>query len=119
MSWRPSFSVHVTLLRNSSGIDVPGKEVQYSAGENVVAVAGHHVSRAANVGEFDLREASEEFVGALLADEVAHLAADQQDGHPVAQDRLNGRVHPVGIGDLEWGMRRSAADELRIPMPVP
>src|SRR5260370_13417066 len=79
-------------LRASSGVEVPREEVQHGAGENVVAIAGDHVSRAADIGELDLREAREKLVGALLADEIAHLAPNQQHGHAAAQDRVNGGV---------------------------
>src|SRR5690349_3597304 len=88
--------------RSSLGVDVSGQEVEHSTGEDVVAVAGHHMSGSADIGEFDLRETREELVGAVLADQVAHLAADQQDGHPAAQDRLDGGVHPIGVGHLKW-----------------
>lgn len=40
----------------SSGVDVPGQEVQHGAGEDVVAVAGDHVPGTADIGEFDLGE---------------------------------------------------------------
>ena len=43
--------------RRSPAVDVPGEKIQDSAGENIVTVAGHHVSRAADIGELDLREA--------------------------------------------------------------
>src|SRR6516164_364548 len=96
-----------------------GQEIQDGLREDVVAIAGDHVPRVAHIGELDLREAREEFVGALLADQVTHAAANQKHGHAVAQDRVDGRVHAIRVGDLERGKRRGAADELRIPMPVP
>ena len=103
----------------SASVNVPGQETQDGLGEDVVAIAGDHVSGTADIGELDLREAREEFVGAFLANQVAHLTANQKHGHAATQDRLNGGVHAIGIGDLKWRERRSAADELGIPMPIP
>lgn len=40
--------------QRSFGIGVPGKEIQDSLGENVVAVAGDHVACAADIDELDL-----------------------------------------------------------------
>lgn len=48
--------------------DVAGQKIQDGVGEDVVAIAGDHVSGPADVGELDLREASEELVRPLLAD---------------------------------------------------
>jgi len=96
-----------------------GQEIQDRSREYVVAIAGDHVSGTADISELDLREAREEFVGAFLTDQVAHLTANQKHGHAATQDRLNGGVHAIGIGDLEWRECRSAADELGIPVPIP
>jgi len=52
----------------SFGVDMPSEEIQDSAGEDVVAITGDHVSGAADVGELHLREAREKFVSTLLAD---------------------------------------------------
>ena len=41
----------------SCGFEAAGEEIQNGLGENVVAIAGHHVPRAAHIGELDLREA--------------------------------------------------------------
>ena len=71
---------------------MPGEEVQHSPGEEVVAIAGDHVSCTAHVDELDLREAGEKLVGALLADEVTHLASDQKYRYTHAEDGLNGCV---------------------------
>src|SRR5690348_15250348 len=103
----------------SSTVGMPAEEVQDSTREDVVAIASDHMPGAADVGEFDLRETGEELIRAFLTHQVAHLAADQQHRHAATQDRVNGRMHPVGVGDLEWGEWGGAADELRIPVPVP
>ena len=103
----------------SSRVDTPGEEIQDRPSEDVVAIPGDHMSCPAHVGELDLREAREKFVSALLADEVAHLAPNQKHRYPATEDCVNGCVHAFGVGDFKWGKRRRAADELRIPVPVP
>ena len=95
-----------TSTMTSFAVGMPGEEIQDRPGENVVAIPGDHVSCAAHIGELDLREAREKIVSALLADEVAHLAPNEKHGHSVAQDRVDGCIHPIGVGDLEWGKRR-------------
>jgi hypothetical protein len=102
-----------------TAIDVAGEEIQDSAGENIVAIAGDHVSRAADIGELDLREACEKLVRALLTNEITHLSPNQKYGHAATQDRVDGGVHAIGVGDLKRRKRGGAADELRIPMPIP
>ena len=42
---------------------MPGEEVHDRIGEEVVAVAGDHVTGAADVDEVDVREARKELVG--------------------------------------------------------
>ena len=81
---------------------MPGEEVQDRVCEDVVAVAGDHVTCAADIDELDLGEAGKELVGAFLADEVTHLAAHEQHGYLVREDRFHRRVHPIDIGHLEW-----------------
>ena len=95
------------------------KEIQHRVGEQVVAVAGDHVPRAVDVDELDVREAGQKLVGALLADQVAHLTAHQQHGNSAGQDRFHRRVHPIDIGQLVGRKGCRLADELRIPVPVP
>ena len=44
------------------------KEIEHRVGEQIIAIARHHVPCALDVDELDLRETGEKFVGALLAD---------------------------------------------------
>lgn len=77
------------------------------------------MSGAAHIGELDLRKPREKLVGAFLADDVADLAAHEKHRHFVAQDRRNGCIHAVDVGDLYGRKRRDTTDELRIPVPIP
>src|ERR1700740_1068482 len=77
---------------------VPTEKVQHRIREDVVAITGNHVSRAADIDELDLRKARQEFVGTLLADQIAHLASHQQHGHAASEDRFNRRVQPIDRG---------------------
>ena len=109
----------VVAARQASEPPVPVEEIQHRIGEDVVAIAGDHVSRTADIDELDLGEACQKFVGALLADQVAHLAPHQQHGYAAREDRLHRRVQSIDVGHLGGRQRRGVADELRIPMPVP
>ena len=72
-----------------------------------------------DIDELDLGKAGEELLGTVLTHEIAHLAAHQQHGHLVGEDRLDGFVHAIWIGHLDRRIRGGAVDELRIPVPVP
>src|SRR5690348_1483933 len=98
---------------------MPSEEFHDGPGEDVVTIASDHMSGAPDVDEIDLREAFDEFGGPLLGDEIAHLPAHKKHRHVVGKDRFNRGVEAIYFGHFDGRTRRSAVDELRIPMPVP
>src|SRR5690348_12178210 len=54
------------------------EEGQDGVVERVVAVAGDHVAGTGDVGELRVRHGLEQLAGALLGQQVAHAAADEQ-----------------------------------------
>ena len=98
---------------------MPRKKIHDRPCEYVIAITGDHVPGACDVDVVDLGEAGDEFVGSLLGDEIAHLAAHEKYRHVVAKNRLHRLVQAIDLSHLDRGKRRGAVDELRVPMPVP
>src|SRR6476619_3426126 len=62
----------------SPSLAMAGEKLHDCVGEAVVAIAGDHVAGATDVDEINVRETCNEFVGSLLGDEIAHLAAHKK-----------------------------------------
>src|ERR1700682_50783 len=115
----PAYVRALTPRAWSPVLRMPGEKFDDCPGEEVVAVAGDHMSSAADVDEVNVREAGDELVGPLLGDEIAHLAPHKKHGHVVPKNRFDRRMHAVDFGHLDGRQRGGAVDEFRVPMPEP
>ena len=59
----------------------PGQEVNHRFAEDIILIAGDHVSRAGDISILGVRYHVEELLNSCVADDVAELTTHEQCGH--------------------------------------